>query len=215
MRRCADTRAQAAIKTVAARSPPQALASIVPEETAGQLGHGTPAQPHILDILQDAFNFQNSASMTNLLQPLLGLAARCCVPVFIVRLLMNTMWFQCRTRLDRSRAGAAHALPQSAMATIRCNRSFIHAGSIRPEPPFAAAGALPVPPVLYVFTYEDAYPSSGRGLKWSHFVYVQASSPGRAYYSPVVQRQCANFPSSFRSSSVECAPALGLKLHSQ
>jgi hypothetical protein len=64
MRRCADTRAQAAIKTVAARSPPQALASIVPEAAAGQLGHGTPAQPHILDILQDAFNFHNSAFTT-------------------------------------------------------------------------------------------------------------------------------------------------------
>lgn len=60
MRRCADTRAQAAIKSVAERSAPQALASIV-EAAAGQLGHGAPAQAHILDILQDAFNFHNSA----------------------------------------------------------------------------------------------------------------------------------------------------------
>ena len=66
MRRCADTRAQAAIKSIAERLPPQALASIVPEAAVGQLGQSTPAQPHILDILQDALNFHNSALTTTL-----------------------------------------------------------------------------------------------------------------------------------------------------
>jgi hypothetical protein len=63
MRRCADTRAQTAIKSAAERAPPQALSSVVSEAAAaGQLGAGgAPSSAHVLDILLDAFNFHNSA----------------------------------------------------------------------------------------------------------------------------------------------------------
>jgi len=83
MRRCADTRAQAAIKSVAERSAPQALASIV-EAAAEQLGHGTPAQAHILDILQDAFNFHNSALT-------IALCNRCLAHVFVIFLICSRL----------------------------------------------------------------------------------------------------------------------------
>jgi hypothetical protein len=76
MRRCADTRAQAAIKSVAERSAPQALASIV-EAAAEQLGHGTPAQAHILDIHNSALT--------------IALCNRCLAHVFVIFLICSRL----------------------------------------------------------------------------------------------------------------------------